>query len=54
MKYDIDFAYVEPAWGTISLIADNEDEARTQAFVEIERSYPEAEEIEVTIIREAE
>lgn len=58
MDYTIEFAYSEPHWGTIvvdGLAADVPlDEVQYEAIKQIEMSYPEAYDIEITKVTKSE
>lgn len=50
--YQVDFDYWIPEFGSITLDADTEKEAKTQALELFEKDYPEARDIEVFEIKE--
>ena len=55
--YRVEFSYMEPNWGDILLedFEDNEteEEIKKVALENIEQSYPEALDVEITLIEEA-
>jgi hypothetical protein len=50
-KYQIDYSYQVPEWGTIDLPADNEEQAREFALEQIKELYPEILEIQIDKVR---
>lgn len=51
-KYKVDFEYFVPEFSEITLTADTPDEAEETALIEIQKLFPEAQEIEVTMVTE--
>lgn len=48
-KFDVDFEYFVPEWGTVDgIVAETEEEASQLALKEIEFSFPEAQDVLVT------
>jgi hypothetical protein len=50
--YQVSYSYEIPEWGTIELEAENEEEARELAMEEIEFSYPEISNIEISKVEQ--
>jgi len=50
--YQVSYSYEVPEWGTIELEADDEDQARELAMDEIEYSYPEINNIEISKVEQ--
>ena len=50
--YQVSYSYEIPEWGTIELEADSEDQARELAMDEIEFSYPEINNIEISKVEQ--
>jgi hypothetical protein len=50
--YQVSYSYEIPEWGTIELEADSEDQARELAMDEIEFSYPEISNIEISKVEQ--
>lgn len=51
-KYKVDFEYFVPEFSEITLSADNAQEAEDMALIEIQKLYPETQDIEVTMVTE--
>ena len=50
--YQVSYSYEIPEWGTIELEADDEEQARALAMEEIEYSYPEINNIEISKVEQ--
>ena len=50
--YQVSYSYEIPEWGTIELEADDEDQAQQLAMEEIEYSYPEINNIEISKVEQ--
>jgi hypothetical protein len=53
-KYKVDFEYFVPEFSEIELTADSSDEAADIALLEIQKLYPEAQEIEIVKVTQTE
>jgi len=51
-RYEVNFSYKLPEWGTVTLEAKDLQEAEELALEYVEESYPDVEDIEVDVIRE--
>lgn len=50
--YDIDFSGYVPEWGTVTITAPDVETAKYEALKEIEASYPEYVDVEITNVLE--
>ncbi len=50
-KYQIEYSYQVPEWGTIELNADNKDEAEGLAYIEIKQLFPEVLDVQVDSVK---
>lgn len=51
MKYIVEGSYNVPEWFDLDITADTEDEAKAEAIKNIEMSFPEAIDVEVTGVK---
>lgn len=47
MKYQVEFVYYEPTWGDVELNSE-EDVVKEEAEAYVRRTFPEAEDFEIT------
>lgn len=50
-KYEVDFSYVEPVFRSLEVDAKDADEAEFFAIEEIKQTYPEAQDIEIEMVK---
>lgn len=51
--FDVEFTYKLPEWGNVELDADDAEHAERLADKYIRESFPDAQDIEITSVREA-